>query len=319
MSQGIRAPRTAWREVTRPAEESADRQGESAAVDAELVRQIEEMRVVVAALREANAQLERAIDGERERRCKAEAAARVREEVLAVVAHDLRCPLALVGATTEFLLELDAHAPARVRLLDGVMRAVGRMNRLVGDLLDVVRSDAGRLPLDPAPTTARTLLGQAEEAFRAPGGECRVRVEVDSLPHDVAVLADPGRLLQVLGNLIGNALKFSEPSGHVVVRARPAADRVVFEVEDTGPGIPPDQLDRLFDRFWQGRPTDRRGIGLGLAIARGIVDAHGGRIWAENRVAGGSTFAFAIPAHSNASPPTASRSTADCCRTRTRG
>jgi signal transduction histidine kinase len=305
MSQVIRAPRTARPEAKRPADELADRKGDPVAENVELARRIEEMRVIAARLREANAQLERSAGDERDRRRRAEAAARAREEILGVVAHELRSPLSLIGVTAEVLLEFDSRGPHRDRMLGNVMRAVDQMDRLINDLLDVVRIEAGRLSIDPAPTTARTLLGYAEERFRPPGGEPRVHVEVDSLLQDVPLNADAGRLLQVFGNLIGNALKFSAPSGRVVLRARPAADRVVFEVEDTGPGITPDQLERLFDRFWQGRPADRRGVGLGLAIARGIVDAHGGRVWAESRVGEGSTFAFAIPAHPSATLPAA--------------
>ena len=108
--------------------------------------------------------------------------------------------------------------------------------------------------------------------------------------------ADPGRLLQVIGNLLTNALKFTPDGGRVLVSAKPDAGEMVFAVSDTGPGMSPDDMDQLFDRFWQARDVDSRGIGLGLTISKGIVEAHGGRIWVESTLGEGSTFSYSVPA-----------------------
>jgi signal transduction histidine kinase len=110
------------------------------------------------------------------------------------------------------------------------------------------------------------------------------------------VEADRGRLLQVFSNLVGNAIKFTPSGGTVTLRAAPADGAVHFSISDDGPGMPPEHLAHVFDRFWRARKGERGGLGLGLAIARGIVEAHGGRIWAESREGEGSTFHFTVPA-----------------------
>jgi signal transduction histidine kinase len=292
------ALRAARREAEGRAAELTRRNEELAAMNVELEAQMEEVRALTEELQSAN-------DSLLESRDDAEAAARAREEVLAVVAHDLRNPLQTVGMTAHLLLEIELPPEQRARLVGAMARAVTQMNRLVDDLLDAVRIESGQLSLEPALTSARALLEQVEETFRAAAAERRVRLEFESPPAGLSVRADAGRVLQVLGNLVGNALKFSAPAGRVLVRAAPAEGewRVVFEVKDTGPGIAPEDLARLFDRFWQKRRADRRGVGLGLTIAKGIVEAHGGRIWAESRVGQGSTFAFALPADVRAALP----------------
>jgi signal transduction histidine kinase len=287
------ALRGARREAEQRADELTRRNEELAATNAALGEQMEEVQALTEELQEAN-------DSLLESRDEAEAAARAREEVLAVVAHDLRNPLHVVGMTAHLLQEIEPPPEQRARLVGVIGRAAAQMNRLVDDLLDAVRIETGRLSLEPAVTSARALLAQVEEAFHAAATERQVRLEIEPPPEELYLRADPGRVLQVLGNLVGNALKFTTPAGRVLVRAEWAEERVVFAVTDTGPGIPPEDLARLFDRFWQKRRADRRGVGLGLTIAKGIVDAHGGRIWAESRVGEGSTFAFALPADAGA-------------------
>jgi K+-sensing histidine kinase KdpD len=261
----------------------------------------------------------RSYDEEREARGLAETVARAREDVLAVVAHDLRNPLNLMDSTAQILLELDPPAAKRLELLAVQRRAARQMNRLIGDLLDAVRLQAGRLSLELRMVDVGEILHQAEEMFRFQSGQRHIRLETASPPHPVHVWADPERTLQVLGNLLGNALKFTGERGIVTLAARPDGGRVVFMVADTGPGIPPDNIERLFDRFWQARRTDRRGVGLGLAIAKAIVEAHGGRIWVESAPGHGSTFSFTLPtaaADSNSIPTGDALPVADV-RTRT--
>jgi len=235
----------------------------------------------------------RSYDVAQEKRRRAELLAQARVEVLAVVAHDLRNPLSLIVTTTE-LLEEDLEPERRQQILSIAKRAGKQMNRLIGDLLDTVQMQSRRLSLDLEDLSVATILAQADENSR-PRAEARQILLTVILPDDnVFVRADALRVQQVLGNLIGNALKFTPPEGYVTVRAAPGNDEVVFHVTDSGPGIPAEQIPHLFEQFWQAR-SDKRGVGLGLTIAKGVVDAHGGRIWVESTVGSGSTFSFTLP------------------------
>jgi signal transduction histidine kinase len=156
--------------------------------------------------------------------------------------------------------------------------------------------DTGHLALDIRPIPASVILTLSAEAFHFAALQKHVSLLIGDAPPDTNVNADGERVVQAIGNLIGNALKFVEPEGSVRLQCVKKGSDVQFSVADSGPGIAPDQLERLFEKFWQGRHNDRRGVGLGLTIARGIVEAHGGRIWAESRLGEGSTFYFTLPA-----------------------
>ena len=176
-----------------------------------------------------------------------------------------------------------------------VHRAAERMNRLIQDLLDVRRIDSGRMAIELRAEAVDGLLKEAMDMLRplATAASLELDCDVDrTLPR---IAADSARVLQVLSNLVGNAVKFTPAGGRVRLRAEPADREVRFSVSDTGTGIPADQLPHIFGRFWQGTSVDRRGIGLGLAIAKGIVEAHGGRIWVESEVGTGSQFIFTLP------------------------
>ena len=230
-------------------------------------------------------------------------AVRTRDEVLGIVAHDLRGPLGAIGMYAHLLMD-PATRDDGWPWLDGINRTVDQMARLIQDLLDVAALDAGRLRMEPHALRPEEVLRQAQAAVAAQAAAADLRLEVEAAPGLPAVHGDPDRVLQVLGNLLGNALKFTPAGGRVVLRAEPADDGVAFSVTDTGPGIAPEQLARVFDRFWQARAARRAGAGLGLAIARGIVEAHGGRIRAESEPGAGSTFTFTLPlAPAGAAPP----------------
>ncbi|HEX2190994.1 MAG TPA: ATP-binding protein, partial [Longimicrobiaceae bacterium] len=228
----------------------------------------------------------------------AETAARRRDEVLAVVSHDLRNPLSVISFSSEVLLRAWADETERVgerKQLEGIHLSTQRMRRLIDDLLDVARVDAGELSVDPAPVQVGRLLLDALE-LHAPLAEekailTRVRIAADAPP----VRADADRVLQVLSNLLGNAIRFTPRGGGITVGADVEEDVVRFSVSDTGPGIPEEHLPHVFDRFWRAQRSRRQGAGLGLAIARGIVEAHGGRIWAESTPGEGSVFRFTLP------------------------
>ncbi|HEU0012683.1 MAG TPA: ATP-binding protein [Longimicrobium sp.] len=222
-------------------------------------------------------------------------AARARQEVLAVVAHDLRNPLGAVAMYAELLRGAEGGEQAR-RCVDGIARSADDMGRLVQDLLDASALDAGGLRVEPAAADPAALLGDAAEAFGAAADAAGLRLRREVSPGLPAVLADPARVQQVLGNLLGNAVRLTPAGGQVVLRAASAPDGVAFSVADTGPGIAPEHIARVFDPFWQARGGRGAGTGLGLSIAARLVQAHGGRIWVESQPGSGSTFSFTLPA-----------------------
>ena len=234
-------------------------------------------------------------DQEREARRSAELLSRAREDVLGVVAHDLRNPLNLVSMTTQLLLEPDLTPERRKSTVAINARAVARMNRLIGDLLDVVRMEAGHLSLNVGPTDVTRVLAETMEAFQPRAAEQGISLVLSPEPPNAIVQADEERVLQLIDNLVGNALKFTPNGGRVSIGGFVDANELRVTVADTGPGIPEEQRARLFDRFWQARGADRRGLGLGLPIAKGIAEAHGGRLWVESTLGSGSAFHFAMP------------------------
>ena len=237
----------------------------------------------------------RGFDTEREQRHEAELAARAREEVLGVVAHDLRNPIHLLGSTAELLADPKLEENERPDLLQVSKRAVRQMDRLIGDLLDTARLQAGRFSLQLKDMKASRLLRQAEETFRQMAADKKIQFEVSVPAQDLTLRADEDRAAQVLGNLLGNAFKFTPAGGRVTLSVSRSDGDAQFHVADTGPGLSEEQIGRLFERFWQGRPGDRRGVGLGLTIARGIVEAHAGRMWVDSTPGNGSTFSFSLP------------------------
>jgi signal transduction histidine kinase len=249
-----------------------------------------------ASLTRANAELTEQI--EKVRRL-SERLDRTREEVLGMVAHDLRNPLNLLVATTELAGEPNLSADRRGELSAIAQRAAQQMNRLIADLLDQARIRAGRLSLAIEKIPVGSLVNQAAETYRPLAEQRGVTLHVDSRAGDAMVHADAARVQQVLGNLIGNALKFTDRGGSIHLCSRLVGTEIVFEVSDTGPGIPAEDLPHLFEQFWQQRKGDRRGIGLGLVIAKAIVEAHGGRIHVESTLGRGSTFVFTLPAESS--------------------
>jgi K+-sensing histidine kinase KdpD len=237
----------------------------------------------------------RSFDSEREQRHEAEVSARAREEVLGVVAHDLRNPIHLLGSTAELLADPQLEPSERPDLRAAAKRAVRQMDRLIGDLLDTVRLQAGSLSLQVRDVKASRLLRQAEATFRQIAADKGVHFEVDPPSEELTLHADEDRASQVLGNLLGNAFKFTPAGGRVTLAMSRSNGEAQFHVSDTGPGLSQEQIGQLFQRFWQGRPGDRRGVGLGLTIARGIVEAHGGRVWVDSSPGKGSTFNFTLP------------------------
>ncbi len=217
-----------------------------------------------------------------------------REQVLRMVSHDLRNPLNTISMTATLMLEVPVALEQQRVHLARIKRAGERMNRLIQDLLDVAKLEAGRAAIDAKPIHVAPLLREAYDMLAPLAAEKSIEMEASAKDGLPTITADAGRILQVLSNLVGNAIKFTPSGGRIIVRADHDPLGVRFSVRDTGPGIPPDHLTEIFAPLWQGNRADRRGIGLGLSIAKSIVEAHGGRIWCESPKAEGTTFHFTL-------------------------
>lgn len=224
------------------------------------------------------------------------ASLRSRDEMVGVVSHDLRNPVAAVKMLSRTLLraaETDGkQAHESIKL---IAQAAEQMDALIRDLLDVNRLDAGKLMISAVPVDPSVLLTDSLQTLRPLVEEKGISLDLQletSLPK---VMADRERIQQALSNLVGNAIKFSPTGSKIVVLMRRDEDGVTISVLDKGKGIAPEHLPRVFDRYWQSSRTDRQGAGLGLAIAKGIVEAHGGRIWIESGPGGGTTASFTLP------------------------
>ena len=221
-----------------------------------------------------------------------------REELVAVVSHDLKTPLATISMTTGVLLDELAPAPGTEvrRALERIRRSSDRMGRLIHDLLDLARLEGGKLSIEPRPHEVAGLMHDVVESLRAEAAAKNLRLEHEVAPGAERARFDRERIMQVMANLVSNAIKFTPARGEIALRSERAGPEVVLSVRDTGPGIPEEQRARLFDRFWQAQETAQLGTGLGLSIAKGLVELHGGRIWVASTPGTGSTFSFTLPA-----------------------
>jgi signal transduction histidine kinase len=228
----------------------------------------------------------------------AQRATRGREDLLAIVSHDLNNPLAVIGLNIDMLLKHSRPEERRKygrKQLELIDRAVTRMTGLLRDLLDTASIEAGHLSIERALVPVVQLVTEALEAVQPLAAKKRLRLESDLGDDLPAVFADADRIQQVLINLLGNAIKFTGKGRSITVRAERLGDAVRLSVADTGAGIAEGDLRHLFDRFWQAQGTARAGTGLGLFIARGIVEAHRGTISVESKLGEGSTFSFTLP------------------------
>lgn len=223
----------------------------------------------------------------------ARSASQARDELLAIVSHDLRNPLSSIALGAERLRSSPLDAKL-VKVGDVIYRASKRMERLVGDLVDFEQMKLKRLRIEKRVQPAAPLALEAVELHEAIAKEKSIRLEAD-VPVVADVLCDRERVLQVFSNILGNAIKFTPEGQSVKVLGRRVDGTVRFSIVDSGPGLPPDQLTHVFERFWQGAGAKPASLGLGLAIAKGIVEAHGGTIGAESELGKGCTFSFTLP------------------------
>ncbi|MEI9952682.1 MAG: ATP-binding protein [Pseudomonadota bacterium] len=223
---------------------------------------------------------------------RAEQAVRDRDETVAILSHDLKTPLQVIQLASTVLRREAVSDTLVVTTIDRVERAVQRMNALIHDLLDLAKIEAGRFDLTRTDCLASRLVLDVFTIL-APLAEAKsIRLRWNG---DGSVNADADRVFQALSNLVGNAIKFTPSGGEVMVQVEPFADQTVrFAIMDNGPGIAAVELGHVFDRYWHSGRGRGAGTGLGLFIAKGIVEAHGGRIWVESIAGEGATFYFTL-------------------------
>jgi signal transduction histidine kinase len=226
-----------------------------------------------------------------------------REECLAVLSHDLRNALGATVGLASLIAQVvarDNHVEQVLKYAERIQRTGERMDRLIGNLVDVASVEAGTLPATCEVGDPADIVLEVVSMFQAAASSGGISLSADIVPPPALAVFDAARIGQVLMNLLTNAIAFTPRAGKVVVRLERIGDEMRFSVSDTGAGIPADKMGDVFERFLRESRNDRRGVGVGLYIAKAIVQGHGGRISAESRVGEGSTFAFTLPVYASA-------------------
>jgi signal transduction histidine kinase len=238
-------------------------------------------------------------------RARSDDALATRDDFLGMVSHDLRDLLNGIVVSSQFLAQkLEKHGDSGQLLIETarIERYGTRMNRLIGDLVDVASIDSGKLAMHAVPGDVASLVAEAVEALQASASAKGVSLEAQNEQEPCAAEFDHDRMLQVLANLIANSIKFTPKGGNIRVRCQCVGESFEFCVDDTGEGIPVAMLEAVFERFWQVGKNDRRGLGLGLYISRCIVEAHGGNIRAESSQGQGTRMLFTLPIGAKQNP-----------------
>ncbi len=227
----------------------------------------------------------------------AQEAIRMREEVMGVVSHDLRNPLSIIHMGASYLIDLtEDRRSQNAQMLERILKASEQMTHMIEDLLDVSSIEAGKFSIARTTKPVSVVVREANELLLPLSDEKSIRLTYSVAEDAGNVSVDFPQILRVFSNLVGNAFKFTPEGGEITIEADRQGTDVHFRVVDSGPGLKEEQLSQVFDRYWQAEKGDRRGAGLGLSICKGIVEAHGGRIWAECKDGGGGFFCFTIPA-----------------------
>jgi signal transduction histidine kinase len=227
---------------------------------------------------------------------------RNRDALLGVVAHDLRSPLNNILLQAQVVLR-KAREPETAQLRQVIGAQVRRMNQLIQDLLDVSRLAGEQARPTPERLSPRELVQETEQLLAPAAREASLSLVTELATELPDLVADRAHVQRIFDNLVGNALKFTPAGGRIAVRVDVGHGEVRFAVSDTGQGIAAAELPHLFERFWQGARVDRRGVGLGLTIVKGLVEANGGRVWAESEPGKGATFFFTLPSAAGAEGP----------------
>lgn len=245
--------------------------------------------------------LRRQFEKEQKAREEAERAKHSREELMAMVSHDLKNPLSSIQMNAQllkrFLPEMDEKSRS---ITERIFKSSVMMNNLIDDILCVTKLEAGHVSIDAVRLSLHSVIDEAIEVLGPIAAHKNVRLKREDESFNFETEYDYGRMLQVFSNIIGNAIKFTPDGGTISVKVEKSGHEfVVASVRDSGPGIPKEHLPSVFDRFWQAHQTKRLGTGLGLAISKGIVEAHGGEIWAESEAGQGATFLIRLPVESS--------------------
>ena len=243
------------------------------------------------------AESRRLYEEERRARAHAEEIAQTRQDAVAVVSHDLRNPINAISTSAALMaLAIDkGNVEGLSARVQTIQNAVSRMNALIRDLLDTTRIQSGNLPVNLQTEDLAVIIGQVVQLLGPTLAGKKQTFDVALSDTKLYALCDRERIFQVLSNLIGNASKFSPEGTAVAIRARASSGEILVEVIDRGPGISDEHLPRIFEPYWRASPHRQTGLGLGLAIAKGIIEAHGTRIWVESRAGDGSRFCFTLP------------------------
>jgi signal transduction histidine kinase len=231
-----------------------------------------------------------------------ERANRARQELLAIVSHDLKNPLTSILMIDEILINTllpGEDSDRRHKLLESLRGSAQQMNRLIDDLQFQAKSEAGKLAIHMESLKTETFVNQMVSVFEPIANAKKIILKAKVDPNLPDCWGDWKRLRQVVSNILGNALKFTPAGGTVTIHAVQVETFVRFSIEDTGPGISPENVPKVFEKYWQVKETERKGMGLGLAIAKEIVQGHGGQIWVESILGKGTTFHFTIPSAQN--------------------
>ncbi len=223
---------------------------------------------------------------------------RARELLIMVISHELKNPLTAIGVSMELLKKTTPHLeqnPTLRMVFENTNASVHRMSRLVSDLLDAANFDTGRVQLEPTKVKVKSIVTHIIETFSPVAKKKGIQLNYlisESSPSEID--CDQDRIYQAISNLLANAIKFTK-KGSILLQVESSGNEIRFQVKDTGPGIPKEYFEKIFDRFWQAKETAYQGTGLGLSITKGIVEAHGGKIWVESTVGTGSTFFLTLP------------------------
>jgi PAS domain S-box-containing protein len=234
----------------------------------------------------------------------AQSAIAARDDILAVVSHDLGNPLSAIRIGTTLLLNTvpkEEREQGAWKHIVGIRNSAAQMERLIRDLLEVKRIEAGQLVIERGRTAVLTLIQESAQLLTPIAEAKQVKLKYDVAEHLPEIYADRERLQQVFSNLVGNAVKFTPAGGEITISASRASDtEICFAVADTGIGIDDDDVGHVFDRYWQAKAKGKKqGIGLGLVIVKSIVEAHGGNVWVESQIGKGARFSFTIPTWQN--------------------
>jgi PAS domain S-box-containing protein len=225
----------------------------------------------------------------------AQDASRLREAVLAIVSHELRTPVSTIDLAATMLMHSGGAEPRLRKPAETIRRACERMDKMIGDLLDMAAIQAGRLRIESEDTVAVDLLNEIVELHEPLAAEKGLKIIRDFDVEGVHLFCDRDRIQQVFSNLLVNAKKFCRAGDVIFVQSKVTDKHATFAVQDTGPGIAPDELPRIFEAYWSGERGKKNGAGLGLFIARAIVSAHGGELTVVSRLGEGTTFSFTLP------------------------